>query len=564
MAASWPRPLGLLLILGSLAYANVLGLGLVWDDTHFLREGAAVTRAPWSVLLGSDFWLEGERSGYYRPLVTASYAVEWRLFGPAPAGYHAMNLLYHLAACALLVWVAVPVLGNNAGAWLAGAVFAVHPIHTESVAFVSGRTDVMATALFLLAFGAHLRSGQGPRWRVLSAAAFGLALTAKETAIALPAVIVAWELGAPQRSGERRSVREIVTTLLPYAAVAAGYLVLRSLALGGVGGHPVVWGSMPSRLLLGLAVIGRSLLLLLAPYPPNPHHVLGQWRALDLAVPAGALVAGSAAILWSWRRSAVPAFAGAWFLLTLLPTTPLVPLIPAQMAERFLYLPSAGFALAAGWAVHGALRQARTARIRLAATALSAVALAGAVGLSLHRNEDWRSAERLFTRMADVSPASWIAPVNLGYVRLERDELDSAGAEFRRALALRPDYAGALVGLAIVESRRGRHAEAIWAGERAQALAPGDEVIDLQLGAVYGNAGDHARAAERFAEAARKNPGALEARYKLALALALGGRGPEARAALAEADRLADAAGGRATLREAALARHHVTGGGPR
>jgi tetratricopeptide (TPR) repeat protein len=235
------------------------------------------------------------------------------------------------------------------------------------------------------------------------------------------------------------------------------------------------------------------------------------------------------------------------------------------MAERFLYLPSAAFALLLGWAgarlvpAREALAGRLGARQTLAACAVAASHPAPGAPAQKPKHGR-RDSERLFTRMALSSPRSWKAAVNLGHLYQQRGELLLAAAEFRRALALEPDLPAALMGLAVVESRLGIHEDALRLGWRARALAPGSDLMDLQLAVILSNAGDHAAAAERFAEAVRKSPRRVDARYHLAVELARAGREDEAHAALGEADALAlrlgaaGAAPGAAALARATLA----------
>ncbi|MEK7370385.1 MAG: tetratricopeptide repeat protein [candidate division NC10 bacterium] len=551
MAAAW-QPILLLLLLGAVAFSNVPGFELVWDDQHFLVHSTTLTHGSPAALFASDFGLDGSGSGYYRPLVTLSLFLEHRIFGTRPAGYHVMNVLYHLGAALALVWAGARALGSREAAWLAGLVFVLHPIHTESVAFVSGRTDLLATLFFLLAFGCYTRWERGrSAWALASLLGFAAALLAKEPAIVLPAVLLAWELTLARVERGALAPARVAARLSPFLLLALAYLGVRRWVLGSLPGLPLGQESLASRMAEGLQSLGRYLLLLVAPYPANPDYVLDPPAAWISWAIGGALLAVLAVAVGTavaWRHSRLPAFLALWLLLTLLPATPFMPWGPAQMAERFLYLPSAAFALFLGWIgrrwlpSRGALEGQLDARQALAGCAAAALLL-GALGLTLYRNEDWRDPERLFARMETSSPRSWKAAVNLGHLHQQRDELLAAGAAFRKALALQPDLPSALMGLAVVESRLGIHEDAIRLGRRALALAPGSDLMDLQLGFVFSNAGDHAAAAERFAEAARKNPRRLDARYHLALELARAGQEAQARAALSEAEALSRSLG---------------------
>jgi tetratricopeptide (TPR) repeat protein len=541
------HPTLILVLLGGLAFVAVPGFALVWDDLHLLHAGSLLAQAPLASLLVSDWSLEGARSGYYRPLVTLSLALETRLFGGNPAAYHLMNVVYHLGASLALVWAARRILPSAAGAWLAGLFFVVHPIHTESVAWVSGRTDVIATLFFCLAVGCYRRAaGPVSPWMLGAMGAAAAAFLSKEPAIVLPAVLLAWELSRAREA--RGPARLIVLRLLPIAAVAAGGLALRRLVLGSVAG-PLVDSGLSERLATGVATVGRYLLLLVAPYPANPDPVLeplANWSAWPVHASLVVLTGLAAATALAWRRSGLPAFLLAWFLLTLFPSTPLLPVGPAHMAERFLYLPSAAFALALGGAAAAIFEGAglRTSADLARANSLRALLAGGGVGLllvsglglTLYRNEDWRDTERLFTRMAVSSPRSWKAANGLGHVYEDQGQLAAAATEYRRALALRPSALAPVISLALLESRMGLHEQARRRAEQARLLDP-DGGATIQVAWILSNAGEHAAAAASLAAAAAREPAQPEARFYHALALARAGRQSEARVALAAAER---------------------------
>jgi protein O-mannosyl-transferase len=545
--AALRHPLLILVLLGGLAFAAVPFFELVWDDLHFLHPGSVLAEGSWARLLTSDWSLEGPRSGYYRPVVTLSLAAETRVFGGSPAAYHLMNVVYHLAASLALVWAALRIFGSHP-AWLAGLVFVVHPVHTESVSWISGRTDVIATIFFCLALGCYARAeGLRSRWMLGATVAGAAAFLSKEPAIVLPAVLVGLEL--TRKRPERRTAREMVLRLLPIVLAAIATLAIRHLVLGSIAGALAEGPELSDRLATGVTTLGRYLLLLVAPFPPTPDFVLeplGTWAAWPTVASLAAIAGLAGACALAWRQSRIPALLLAWFLLTLLPSTPLMPVGPVHMAERFLYLPSAAFALAVGWVAARALERAglrdwddleraRGMRALLAGGGV-ALLLVGGLALTLYRNEDWRDAERLFTRMAGSAPRSWKAANGLGHVYEDRGQLPAAAMEYRRAMALRPGAVAPVISLALLESRMGLHEQAKRRAEDARRLDP-EGGLTLQIAWIHSNAGEHDAAAAALAMAAAREPWRPETRFYQALALARAGRGPEARAVLADAER---------------------------
>jgi hypothetical protein len=478
------HPLLVLVLLGALAFAAVPSYELVWDDRHFLHADSVLAHGSLARLVASDWSLQGPRSGYYRPIVTLTLALESRLSGGSPAVHHTMNVVYHLGAALALVWAALRLLRSPTAAWLAGFAFVVHPVHTESVAWVSGRTDVIAALFFCLAVGAYARAERvASPWMLGALAAAGAAFLSKEPAVVLPAVLLAWEV---TRAAPRAfKLRDAARRLAPMCLLLAGYLLLRRLLLGTVAGPIGDAHALSDRLATGVAVIGHYLWLLVVPFPANPDYVLeplATWSSWSTRGAVAALVGLAVAAGWAWRYSRLPALCLAWFLLTVLPSSPVLPVGPVHMAERFLYLPSAALAFVAGWAGAAALRdaglntwrdvrRASEAKALLTGAVMALVLLAG-LAFTQYRTEDWRDAERLFTRMAASSPRSWKAANGLGHVYEERGQLAAAAAEYRRAMTLNPTAAAPVISLALVEGRMGLHVEAARHAEAARRLNP--------------------------------------------------------------------------------------------
>ncbi len=550
LAPSQPLAIWLPLLAGLIAYLAVLGGGFVWDDKHLVVDSTLIRQPSPLPLLTSDFWQEGERSGFYRPLVSLSYYLEFQLWHLSPAGYHAANLTYHLLATLAVTWVAWLLFASPVAMAVAGIAFAVHPIHTESVAFISGRPDLLAAAFLAGSLALFLRARRLDRQvSAGSVALFGGALLCKETAIALPAILIAAELtlahGAGESPGSEASPfaprwGQIALRLAPYLGTMGAYLGLRWAVLGAPlaasgGGAGFGVGAV-----IALNAFGDYLRLLFVPYPAAPERFPDasfSGQSLAVLVVLAALVA---TVAWNWKRSRMPAFLVGWFILTLLPASPLLPGRAPQVAERFLYVPSAALAWLAGWASIAIWTSAwlRSPARRRALVAAGVALVASSAGLTALRSLDWRDEYHLFSRMAASEPRSYLAPLNLGHLHVQSGDTARAEREFLRALQIRPDSPPALLGLALVQSRQGDNELAIRYAERARDLAPRGDLVHAQLGTIYGVAGRHLDAAESFREAIRRNPRRFHPRANLVVALAEAGKRPEAAAALAETERL--------------------------
>ncbi len=520
------------LLIGLLAYSSTLSFDFVWDDHHLVVTNTLLRQPSLIHVLTSDFWQEGERTDFYRPLVSLSYFGEFRLWGLVPTGYHAANLAWHLLAVAAVSWAGLILFGSVFAAAVSGMIFAAHPVHSEPVAFIAGRSDLMAGALVVNAVCLYLRGRQ--RSSVLL---FGGALLSKETAVILPLLLLlADRLVTEPRDGWTAAV----SRLRPFLVLAGSYLALRWMVLGAPVARGVDGTPMAARLVIALNTLGDYLQLAVLPVPAIPDRIPD-------SIPSGHTLATALvlvvllALAWVARHvSPVPLFLLGWFLLTLVPVSPLVPGQPPRIAERYLYLPSAAVAWFAGWAV-AALAKTRPGRapvVRLAGAGLVAALVLGALGATVSRAEDWRDDESLFTRMAAAEPRSYLAAVNLGYIHLHRGHLDRAEALFRRALSLRANAPAAWLGLAVARSRAGDHDRAIAYGLRARALSPEGDLVHAQLGVIYGIAGHYAEAVASFREAIRRNPRRLHPRAHLALALADAGEPAHAVRALQDAERV--------------------------
>src|SRR5262249_54740012 len=305
-------------------------------------------------------------------LVSLSYFLDLHVWGLNPFGFHLTNLLAHLATALAVLVLARRLTGNLLAASIAGVAFALHPVHTESVTFISGRTDVLSTLLFLLARLGLARCGGGGSALALagSLGTFFLALTAKEVAVTLPLLLVLWDLLVTPR--DSRAMTDAAAPRFgpltraagrygAYGAVIGLYLVIRMLSLGSlVESDPGVWGSLLTRLLTTTKIVASYAWMVLVPFPANAHRVivpvvapppLAWWGA---AVFLAALLTATA---WAVLRAPRWGFCALWFWLTLIPSVGvnLLPLPTAVMAERFLYLPSVGFCVLLGMGLSRAL-----------------------------------------------------------------------------------------------------------------------------------------------------------------------------------------------------------------
>jgi len=479
-------------LLAFVAYVPSLANGLVLDDADAILENEAV-RDPlaWRRLLLASSWVASDRpTTSYRPLTTWTFALNHALHGERPFGYHLANVVAHAGVAALVVCFAGTLGLPAPTAGLAGALFAVHPVESEAVAAVVGRAEILSAGLVLLALIAWRRDSWLPV-RMAAVAAYALALLAKEYAIALVVLLPLGDLlfddhGSPGVFLRRcRGVRALSYVAL--AAVTAGYLALRAVALGGVVGaqgrgpgqipfwlNPIASAAPMTRVLTALEVLALALWRLVAPFQLSAAYYYRQipvvsspadpGAALGLVVATGLVVL--AVVLW---RSRVAFFCLVLALATYAVVSNLVVPIGTLFGERFLYLPCVGFCtLVAMGLMRPSHGRARIAAVTLAV--LLVVVWGVRTGL---RTRVWRDDLTLAESMVASAPESAHAHFYLGttYVFLGRHV--DATREIEKALAIYPDHVEALYNLGTLEMQDGRFAKALELLRRVTTLDPG-------------------------------------------------------------------------------------------
>ncbi len=518
-------------------YANSLQNGFVWDDHDLIVRNRTVKSLRYLPdVLGNDFFQDhaddGEY-GYYRPLTTLSYLVDYQVWRLRPIGYHLTNVgLHALATLAgvLLLWRLG--LGLREGL-LAGLLFAVHPIHTENVAWIAGRTDLLALLFSVAALLLHLASPR-PATRALAAAAYALGLLAKEmSVVVLPWL---WLVEARREPGTRRILRD----LLPYVAVTLAYGAWRFLAIQ-VGTPGTTDEHALGRVLLGaLPLIARYLGWMAAPadlnaYAVNPYVVsLADPRLLASVATLGAL--GALVYRSRQRMPQVPLLAG-MLAVSFLPILNVVrvaapPDMGNVMAERFCYFPSLPFlglvalGMAAAWDRWASRNRAAQAVLG----AGLAAAVAAAALLTVRRNRDWRDEETLFTRTLAQNPNAVLLLNNLATRLIQDGDLDAAERHIARAVELAPQNTAVLSRRVHWLSVQGRRAEAIPIQEAIVAAAERGRPLALNNLAFLQRAEGRRDAARAILEdLVRRDRAPTEAYYNLARIEAEDGRYDAAR-----------------------------------
>jgi tetratricopeptide (TPR) repeat protein len=458
----------ILAFLIAVLYGRTTTYSFVWDDKELIAQSKVLPRAGVADLL-SDFWKNAEHgfeSGYFRPLTTLAFFLDFKIHGDNAGGYHLTNVILYWLTCGLVFLFFRRVLDDPSSAMAGALLFALHPAHVEPVAFISSRTDLLAA---LLVLAAHL-VGTGPPLRATgprcagAAVLFFLAIMAKESAV--PLLLVSPFL-AP-----RESRRALALALL--AAAAAAFAV-RFAALSSVVPAAIAQKApLPLRLLTVPAATLYYLRVIFLPVEPSALPAL-EWVTSPVQARFFLPLLALGGLGWGLRaiRRPLPLvwLGSAWGFVFLLPVVQIVQ-TTMRAAERFAFLPSVGFALAATAALRGALHSPN-GKARIASRALLAVVLASFAVATAARVPVWKDSAALWEATAKAEPGNPTVLNNLANVRFEQGRHGEAEAIYRRAVELAPDNSRALYNLGLSLVRQGRSREALVWLDRALSVDPG-------------------------------------------------------------------------------------------
>jgi len=560
-----------------LVYLNAFGHEFVLDDTRIIRDNLRI-RSLGNIpeLFGTSYWGIAGAQSLYRPLVLATYALNYALQGLSTNGFTAVNVGLHAAVSVLLFALVRSLRASSTVAGIVGIAFAVHPVHTEAVTGIAGRPELLAALFFLISLLCYRKVTGSGQWgyRVAAWLSFACALLSKESAITLLLVVPVMDALFPPKttSDQSASIRfRLVRNYLPFLAVAAAYLVVRQTVLDSITISEGVIAPLDNPLVpistmaLGerLGATGREALmtpfavvveyarLLIWPVRLSPDYSYNQIplvvNAMDLRFISGlALVAGCIyGIAALWRRYPLAAFSLAFLVLTFSVVSNVVITIGTICAERLMYLPSAGFLMAAAAGVEWVIERKPALR-RATYGGVAVLCVLGAIR-TWTRNPDWKNDFALWSSAIAAAPDSARVQSEYGRVLMTQAESDAtagrttdadqhfaeAQKHFERALALYPSYAPPMDGLATIFAEHQRYDEALVLFERAVKAWPAGSFTSLTnwAGLLWDRSSREAqqatalreqgRAAEADALAERADAGFRQAVDKVNQAIAL-------------------------------------------
>lgn len=529
-----------------LVFAPVLGFEFLnFDDDLYVTQNPAVRAGlTWDTVRWAFTNVE---SGHFHPLTWLTHALDVSLFGLDAGAHHRTTLFLHGLAT-VLCFAFWRKLGIPRGvALFAAALFAVHPLRIESVAWISTRKDVLSGVLFFttLLCWLHWRARPSRARLALTTFAFLCALLAKPTVLPLPALLLVlevWPLGAPSLFARVKDKLPLFALSVVFAFVAA-FGQARTGAMSSLDALPLATRLSNASIAL-VTYVGR----LFAPFEVSLFHPL-------LPLPVGLGVACALVVLglsWASLRGRVPqpvAMAWWWFVLLLLPVCGLVQIGGQFIADRWLYLPLSGAVVGLSMRAPGP---------RGLHVVLGVVLVALSIGLTRRSLPAYRTSELVFAHALEVQPDNFLAHNNLGNALEARGAMEEAHFHYEEAVRLNPTWPTALNNLGNARARQGRLPEAISLYERALAREPSLGLAHYNLGLALVMQGRGAEALPHYAQAVQVRPfdamaalgygatlvtqGQLEAgRAELERSVTLDANSAEAWAYLARAQRLSGA-----------------------
>ena len=540
--AWWSQPwfVALVLAVGTLCvYAPVLWCDFVeYDDTVYVTENQHVLQGlTWEQV---DWAFANLAAGFWHPLTWLSHMLDVQLYGLHAWGHHLTNLLLHVANTVLLFLLWHRMAGSLWRSALVAALFALHPLHVESVAWVAERKDVLGTFfgfLTLLCYARYAQLKSGPRQSALvpyslALLCFACSLMSKSTLVTLPVIMLAldyWPLQRGAVSDWRKTWARLAVEKAPFFALslASGLLTLHAeKSIGAI----AVKNGLPLAMRASNAVLSFIRYLGQTVWPADMAVFYPYPKEVSLWLVAGAtflLLAVTVGAILLARRRPYLAVGWLWYLVTLLPVSGLVQVGSHSRADRYTYVPLIGVFLIVVWAGGELFSRWRSARWLPAALAAAVLLACGLCTQAQLRN--WRNAESLFSHALEVTRDNYLAYNNVGYYLMHKyGRLDDAMECFRRAIRLYPNEVEALGNLGYALAAKGQAAEAITYYQAALRENPGHAPTHNNLGNTLSSLGRLDEAIAQYQLALQFEPEYAEAHNNLGIALAQKGRFDEA------------------------------------
>jgi tetratricopeptide (TPR) repeat protein len=497
-----------------------------YDDDTYVYANPLISSG--LTIPGDIHAFSGEHSGNWHPLTTLSHMLDCQLWGSHAAGHHFTNIVLHTIAVVLLFLVLLQMTGALWRSAFVAAVFAIHPLRVESVAWISERKDVLSALFFMLTVSLYVRyvrySSVGRYLAVVSS--FALGLMCKPTLVTVPLVLLLLDYWPLKRFAGESSTRRLILEKIPLfalsAAVAGATLWAHEKSIIHIERLPFMW-RLGNGLITCLIYIKQMIWpARLAVFYPHPGHTLPVWEIVLAVVIL--LLASAGAITLRRKR---PYFVTGWFwyLVMLLPVIGFIQVGSQGHADRYTYLSQIGLYILLAWASTDALASSLQRRIVGVEASVAIIVLAWCAHIQASY---WRNGEMLWSHAIAVTSENFIAHDGLGQFLLDHGRLDEAIDQFQIALNIDPKYPMARTNLGIALAKKGRIDEAIANLQTVLENYPNDAKARYNLGTALLKKGDSPSAITAFEKALAIQSRYPSAHYSLGMALDDSGRIDEA------------------------------------
>ena len=518
-------------------YFNTLFAHFVWDDNIFIVHNPYLKSFNFlPKFFVHDFWSIGIQripSGYYRPLLAASFMLDYVLWHAKPFGYHLNNIFLHILASIFIFLLLEILLETRFIPFVASLIFSTHPIHTESVSFISGRVDVLTLIFFLLSLIFFLKYALSKKpfiYYLFSLVCFSLSLLAKEMAITLPFIVLCIDYLFLSKLKGKDVIKNFSRFHLGFFAILIIYLLTRL--------YLIDWSFMLAntryssnffpgisrywRVFTVIKILGLYIRLLFFPYSLKADYFFPAANSLfDPAVLVGIVILILLAFIFNKNIKNYPilSFSIAWFFITVLPISNIIP-IGNIFTERYMYIPSVGFCIAIGFLFSWLLKKNIELHYLNWEKSVFCVFFLLIIALgrvTFERNKVWNNEFTLWYETAKAVPNSPRAHCNLASAYYTINFLKEGIAEIKKAVQLYPYYYEAFDTLGHLYLKKGLTDEAIKAYKIAIGISPNRETAYNSLAVAYAKLGRYKEAIGVDITALKYNPYFDEARYNLAL-----------------------------------------------
>jgi tetratricopeptide (TPR) repeat protein len=509
-----------------------------FDDPQYVGDNRSLTRGlTWQ---GVSWAFTTRHAGNWHPLTWLSHMLDVRLFGLDAGAHHLTSVALHVANTLLLFGLLHAMTGALVRSAFVAALFAVHPLHVESVAWVAERKDVLSALFFFLtlwAYVAYVRK-QRPARYVLVLGLFALGLMAKPMLVTLPFVLLLLDYWPLARAQEPSARRRLILEKLPLLGLAVASSVVTFVVQRQAGAVKALDALPLDRRLANavvayVAYVGETLWpARLAAIYPYPASLPGWWVAGATLVLIGASV---------WAIRAAPrhpylCVGWLWYLGTLVPVIGLVQVGSQPMADRYTYIPLVGLFILIAWGIPDLL--SGWPHLRPALGAAAALAIFACTIVARRQVEHWSSSVEVWQHALAVTRENYRAENNLAHALAKLGRTGEAIPHYAEALRIKPDFAEAHNNLGAALADRGRMDEAIDHYSEAVRLLPDYVEARNNLAVALTAEGRHDEAVRHFSEALRLDPTLATSHNNLGVALAKQGRLEEAIRHFSEALRL--------------------------